>query len=75
MRRVLRLEKLWLKEVRYQFAFGLREQTFDAMKTYVKYRRAKKTVKMNRYRHLLRQLTFMVQNSRLRQAQATVYQQ
>lgn len=53
MRHVLRLEQLWLKEVRYQFAYGLREQAVDALKTYVKYRRVKYAVKMNRYKHFL----------------------
>lgn len=73
MRTVLRLEQLWLKEVRYQFAYGLREQVVDSLKTNVKYRRAKRAVKLNRYRHLLRQMVLLVEESRLRQAQATVY--
>ena len=47
----------------------------NALKTHVKYNRAKRAVRMNRYRHFLRQLALLVENSRLRQAQATVYQQ
>ena len=48
MRQVLRLEKLWIADVRYQFAYSLREEAIAGLKTYVKYRRAKRAVKMNR---------------------------
>ena len=65
---MLRLEKLWIADVRYQFAYSLREEAMAGLKTYVKYRRVKRAVKMNRYAHFLNQLTKLVEQSRLRQA-------
>jgi len=53
MQHVLRLEQLWLKEVRYQFAFSIREQALSALKTHVKYRRVKYARKMKKYACLI----------------------
>ena len=75
MRQVLKFESLWLKEVRYQFAFGLREEVFDCLKMYLKYRRVQNARKMTKYAALQRQLNQIVEDSRLRQAQALVYHQ
>ena len=49
MRRVLAMEKMWLKEVRYQFAYSIREQAFNGLKTFVKYQKVKRLYKDNRY--------------------------
>lgn len=70
---MLRFEKLWLKDVRYQVAYGLREKVMGAIKTFIKYRRVKSAIKMNRYSLFMVQLARMNEQSRLRQAQALVY--
>ena len=44
-----------------------------AMKTYIKYKRVRKAVKMNRYSLFMVQLAKMIEQNRLRQAQALVY--
>ena len=75
MRQVLKFEARWLKEVRYQFAFGLREEVFDCMKMFVKYKRVMNARKMTKGAAFLRQLKRLVEDSRLRQAQALVYYQ
>ena len=69
------MEKMWLKEVRYQFAYSIREQAFNGLKTFVKYQKVKRLYKDNRYVAFLNQCQHLVEQSRYRQAEATLYHQ
>ena len=53
MRAVLKFEAMWIKEVRYQFAYSLREEVFKALQLNVRAEKAERLVKMNRYREVL----------------------
>ena len=75
MKRVLTMERLWLKEVRYQFAYAIREQAFSAMKVHVKYSHVRRLLRFNRYVALIKELSKLVEITRMRQAEATIYQQ
>ena len=73
MRKVLEFEAIWIKEVRYQFAYRLREEAFASIQLNVKYARTRRLLKMNRYRELFRNLLTIVKASRDRQAEAEEY--
>ena len=53
MRKVLKFESMWIKEVRYQFAYSLREEVFKALQLNVQAEKAERLVRMNRYREVL----------------------
>ena len=53
MRAVLKFEAMWIKEVRYQFAYSLREEVFKALQLNVQAEKAERLVRMNRYREVL----------------------
>ena len=75
LKQVLKLESLWLAEVRYQFTYGIREDVFEAFKMYKKYSKVKYNRKLTKYIGFMHQLRLKVEQSRLRQADALVYHQ
>ena len=73
MRAVLKFEAMWIKEVRYQFAYSLREEVFKALQLNVRAEKAERLVKMNRYREVLQTLLDIVKKSHQRQEEANEY--
>ena len=66
MRAVLKFEAMWIKEVRYQFAYNLREEVFRSLQLNVQAEKAARLVKMNRYREVLQTLLNIVHKSHQR---------
>ena len=70
MRQVLSFELKWIKEVQYQFAYGLREDAFKALRMNVAYQKTRRYRMLRAYNELFSRLMAKVKISRQRQQEA-----
>lgn len=73
MRRVFKFERLWLREVRYQLSFYLREKFIKRWMLYVKYKKTRKMWAANRAAAFFLQLAKLVGERRLETANLWAY--
>ena len=66
----MEFESKWIKEVQYQFAYGLREEAFKALRMNVGYSKIKRYQMLRGYNDLFSRLMALVTISRRRQQEA-----
>ena len=66
----MKFESKWIKEVQYQFAYGLREEAFKALRMNVGYSKIKRYQMLRGYNELFSRLMALVRMSRKRQQEA-----